>query len=306
MTEISLVVLAAGMGSRYGGLKQMEPVGPNGELLIEYSIYDALAAGIRRLVFVIQKDQESSFRDLLAEKLEDRCDVSYVHQELSDLPPGAILPPERDKPWGTGHAVLSCRDVVCGPFAVVNADDFYGRDSYAQLAGFLGSTSDSSDEVALVGFDLKKTLTTHGTVSRGVCSVDENGFLVKIDERTKVGWREDLLVYWDGDGNPHELPGDSVASMNMWAFPKHFMRELAGKFAEFLKATSTDPVRDEFFLPGAVGDLMAESCTRVRVLPTAEEWMGVTYREDIPRVREGIRVLIEGGIFPDKLWEDAP
>ena len=305
MAEISLVVLAAGMGSRYGGLKQMEPVGPNGELLIEYSIYDALVAGFRHVVFVIQKDQEGSFHDLLTEKLEDRCDVSYVHQELSDHPSGTSLLPERCKPWGTGHAVLSCRDVVPGPFAVVNADDLYGRESYSKLAGFLGNARDSSDQYALVGFDLKKTLTAHGTVSRGVCSVDENGFLMRIDERTKVGLQEDLLLFWDGDGNPHELPGASVASMNMWAFPNDFMRELAGKFSEFLKATSTDAIHDEFFLPRAVGDLMMERRAHVRVLPTAEEWMGVTYREDIPRVREGIRELIEGGIYPDKLWEDA-
>jgi len=306
MVDFELIVLAAGMGSRYGGLKQMEPVGPNGELLIEYSIYDALAVGFRHVVFVIQKDQESTFRELLAEKLEDRCAMSFAHQELTDLPPGTILPPERHKPWGTGHAVLSCRNVVRGPFAAINADDFYGRNSYEQLARFLGSTSDSSEEVALVGFDLKRTLTAHGTVSRGVCSVDEGGFLMRIDERTKIGLQDDLPVFWDGDGNMHELPGYSIASMNMWAFPSSFMRNLGRKFSEFLLATDTDVVHDEFFLPGAVGDLMAERHAQVRVLPTAEEWMGVTYRQDIPRVREGIRALIEGGIYPRKLWEDTP
>jgi len=304
MPEFSLIVLAAGIGSRYGGLKQMERVGPNGELLIEYSIYDALTVGFRHVVFVIQKEQEGSFRDVLAEKLEDRCKVSFVHQELTDLPPGAALPPQRRKPWGTGHAVLSGRDVVGGSLAVVNADDFYGRKSYAQLAGFLGGTGDSSDEYALVGFELSKTLTTHGTVSRGVCSVDGNGFLVRIDERSKVGSRENSLVYWDGLDEPHKLPDDAVASMNMWAFPEGFMRELAGKFSEFLTATSTDAVHGEFFLPEAVGDLMAEDRARVRVLPTAEQWMGVTYREDVPRVREGIRALIEAGVYPHKLWKN--
>jgi len=306
MADFELIVLAAGMGSRYGGLKQTEPVGPNGELLIEYSIYDALAAGFCRVVFVIQKDQEGSFRELLEGKLEDRCDVSFVHQDLTDLPPETNLPPERRKPWGTGHAVLSCRNAVRGPFAVINADDFYGRDSYEQLVRFLGSASDSSGELALVGFDLKKTLTTHGTVSRGVCSVDGNGYLVRIEERTKVGLRDELPVFWDDDGNTHELPGDSVASMNMWAFPNDFMRALGESFSRFLKARSTDAVQDEFFLPRVVGDLMVKRCMRVRVLPTAEEWMGVTYREDVPRVREGIRALIESGIYPPKLWEDAP
>jgi len=232
--------------------------------------------------------------------------VSFAHQELTDLPPETVLPPERQKPWGTGHAVLSCRSAVRGPFAVINADDFYGRDSYEQLARFLGSMSDSSDEGALVGFDLKKTLTTHGPVSRGVCSVDENAFLVRIDERTRIVLQEDSPIFSDGDGNTHELPGDSIASMNMWAFPSSFMRELGRKFSEFLMATSTDAAHDEFFLPGAVGDLMAERRARVRVLPTAEEWMGVTYREDIPRVREGVRALIEAGMYPRKLWEDTP
>lgn len=306
MADFELIVLAAGMGSRYGGLKQIEPVGLDGELLIEYSIYDALSAGFGRVVFVIQKDQESSFRELLAGKLENRCEVSFVHQDLTDLPPGTDLPLERRKPWGTGHAVLSCRNVVRGPFAVINADDFYGRGSYEHLVRFLGSAGNSIDEIALVGFDLKKTLTTHGTVSRGVCSVNEDGFLVRIDERTQVRLQEDVPVFWDEDGVAHELPGGSVASMNMWAFPNDFMRELGEKFEEFLKDRGTDAVHDEFFLPSVVDDLMTGRGARVRVLPTAEEWMGVTYREDIPRVREGIRALIEGGIYPRKLWEDVP
>ena len=306
MAEASLVILAAGMGSRYGGLKQMDPVGANGELLIEYSIYDALSVGIRHIVFVIQRDQEDAFCDLLGEKLEDRCVVSFVHQEMADLPPGTALPPERAKPWGTGHAVLSCRNVVRGPFAVANADDFYGRESYVQLAGLLDSGCDSNDAYGLIGFDLKKTLTASGTVSRGVCRVDENGLLVGIDERTKVGLKGDSVVFWAADGTLHELPGESVASMNLWAFPNDFMRELAAKFSEFLETASTDLVHDEFFLPAVVGDLVAEQRATVRVLPTAAKWMGVTYRADISRVREGIRALIEAGVYPQRLWEDAP
>ncbi len=306
MVEISLIVLAAGMGSRYGGLKQIEPAGPNGELLIEYSIYDALSVGIHHVVFVIQKDQEDLFRDMLGEKLEDRCDVSFVHQELTDLPPGIDLPSERRKPWGTGHAVLSCRDAVRDSFAVINADDFYGRESYVQLAGYLGSARSSGDEVALVGFDLKKTITVNGTVSRGVCRVDDNGLLMGIDERTKVGLIEDSLVYLDAEGTPYELPAESIASMNMWAFPSSFMRELATKFSEFLEATSTDRTHDEFYLPEAVSALVAAQCAHVRVLPTSANWMGVTYREDIPYVREGIRKLIGDGIYPNRLWENRP
>ncbi len=306
MTEISLIVLAAGMGSRYGGLKQIEPTGPNDELLIEYSLYDALSVGIRHVAFVIQKNQEGCFRDLLGEKLKDRCDISFVHQEMADLPPGIVLPPERRKPWGTGHAVLSCRDMVRGPFVVINAGDFYGRESYTQLAGYLDSACDSGDEVALVGFDLKKTVTVNGTVSRGVCTVDEDGLLMGIDERTEVGLIEDSLVYWDADGASHELPWKSIASMNMWAFPNEFMRQLASGFSEFLEATSTNTAHDEFYLSEAVGALVAAQRAHVRVLPTAARWMGVTYREDIPRVREGIRQLIADGIYPNTLWKDGP
>lgn len=306
MGEISLVILAAGMGSRYGGLKQIEPIGPNRELLIEYSIYDALATGIDHVVFVIQPDQESSFRDWMDDKLAGRCNVSYVHQQLTDLLPGNMPAPERQKPWGTGHAVLSCRDVIRGPFIVINADDFYGRDSYVQLAGFVDRARDSCNQYALVGFQLSKTLTTHGRVSRGVCSVDDNGLLVRIDERTKIGWQQDAPAYWDDDGNPHQLASGLIASMNMWAFPNDFMRKLSVKFSEFLQTASTDLIGDEFFLTAAVSDLMTETSARVHVLPTAEKWMGVTYREDIPAVKQGIGSLIERGIYPRQLWKHRP
>jgi len=302
MVHGSLVVLAAGMGSRYGGLKQMAPVGPNGELLIEYSIHDALLAGFRHVVFVIQKDQESAFRELLRRKLTGCCDISYAHQEVADLPSGIAVPPERQKPWGTGHAVLSCRDVVDGPFAVINADDFYGRDSYAQIADFLGRKGGSTGDAALVGFDLKSTLSTHGTVSRGVCRVDKAGFLISIEEQPNVGLKDGWPVSWDSDGNAHNLPGDSIASMNMWAFPSQFMQELGGRFSRFLEADDTDPVRDEFFLPAAVGSLMEEGNACVRVLPTVAQWIGVTYREDLARVREAIQELIDRGVYPSELW----
>lgn len=304
MSEVSLVILAAGLGSRYGGLKQIDPVGPNGELLIEYSMYDALSVGIGHIVFVIQKTQEEAFREVLGAKLKNRCRISFAPQEMSDLPPGIAWPPERRKPWGTGHAVLSGRHVVQGPFAVINADDFYGRESYANLAKFLGDESNSLNTCALVGFDLKKTITALGTVSRGVCRVDASGLLLGIDERTKVGLQEDDLVFWDEDGIFHSLPESSVVSMNMWAFPQVFMSELADEFAEFLDSTATDPARDEFFLPGAVGELIAAQRITVQVLPSTASWMGVTYREDLARVRKGIRALIEDGVYPENLWDD--
>jgi hypothetical protein len=230
--------------------------------------------------------------------------VSFVHQELTDLPPGFALPSERVKPWGTGHAVLSSRHVVQGPFAVINADDFYGRPSYALLAEHLGHEGATLPSYALVGFDLRKTTTMHGTVSRGICRVDANGRLLGIDERTRVGVHEDALVFWDEAGNPQNLPESSVASMNMWAFPHAFMSELADRFHEFLKSPDTDLSRDEFFLPAAVGELAASQRAIVHVLPTTASWMGVTYREDLARVREGIRTQIEHGVYPTVLWDD--
>ena len=304
MIQTSLVILAAGLGSRYGGLKQIDPVGPNGELLIEYSIYDALSVGIGHIVFVIQKTQEDAFREILGEKLKNRCRVSFAPQELTDLPPGISLSPGRQKPWGTGHAVLSSRHVVQGSFVVINADDFYGWESYTRLAKFMGDESDSPNACALVGFDLKTTIAARGTVSRGVCRVDASGLLLGIDERTKVGLEADELVFWAKDGISHSLPESSVASMNMWAFPQRFMSELTDRFVEFLTSTGTDLMRDEFFLPGAVGEMVASHRATVRVLPTTSSWMGVTYHEDLARVREGIRRLIEDGTYPKVLWGD--
>ncbi|MFC2082579.1 NDP-sugar synthase [Candidatus Bipolaricaulota bacterium] len=305
-TRASLVILAAGMGSRYGGLKQMESVGPNGELLIEYSIFDALAVGIHRIVFVIQKMQEDSLRELLAHKLEGRCEIAFVHQEVSRLPPGADLPVERRRPWGTGHAVLSSREEVRGPFAVINADDFYGRDSFAQLAASLGGTRNHGDRYSLIGFDLEKTLTAHGTVSRGICTVDEKGFLTQIEERTRVELRDAHIVFLDETGEVQELPDDAIASMNMWAFPTSFMRELERKFSDFLADPHTDMAHDEFLLPGAVSDLVAEKRAVVRVLPTSARWMGITYRDDILHVREELQTLIDAGVYPPDLWGNAP
>jgi len=241
VTEISLVILAAGMGSRYGGLKQIDPVGPHGELLIEYSIYDALSVGIEHIAFVIQQSQEETFRNILGTKIANRCRVSFVHQELTDLPAGFSCPPERQKPWGTGHAVLSCRHVVQGPFAVINADDFYGRPSYAALAAHLGRADGARPTYALVGFDVKKTVTEHGTVSRGICRVDVDGQLLGIDERTKVGMQDGSLVFWDEAGKSHSLPESSIASMNMWAFPPSFMNELAVKFVDFQSSLARLP-----------------------------------------------------------------
>jgi len=302
VADASLVILAAGLGSRYGGLKQIDPIGPNGEWLIEYSIYDALAVGIKHVIFVIQGIQEAAFQETLGNKLVGRCRVSFAHQAVADVPSGIGPLPKREKPWGTGHAVLSARRWVEGPFAVINADDFYGRESYAHLAQFLAHADRSPDAYAMVGFDLRKTLAAHGTVSRGVCRVGTDGLLIGIDERTKVGIWNDVPVFWDREGTLHKLPDISIVSMNMWAFPQVFMEELAVNFEQFLSSPNTDPVRDEFFLPSAVSELAVARRARVRVLPTTATWMGVTYREDLDRVRRGIQTMIDAGVYPQHLW----
>jgi len=305
MNDPSLVILAAGMGSRYGGLKQTEPVGPHGELLIEYSIFDALAEGFRHIVFIIRRDQEDAFREVLGEKLAGRCSVSFAYQELTDLPAGWSVPAGRIKPWGTAHAVLSCRDMVQDSFAVMNADDYYGRESFARIAESLDHGEISPGEFALVGFDLVSTLTTHGAVSRGVCSVDVDGYLEQITERTQVTLHNEAPVYRNQLGDMQSLAGDVIASMNLWAFPDTFMETLEKLFPRFLKSARSDEVQDEYFLPAVVGDLVSARRARVRVLRTTSNWMGVTYREDMPYVRDRIRRLIGSGQYPPRLWNAA-
>ncbi|TFH11619.1 MAG: nucleotidyltransferase, partial [Candidatus Atribacteria bacterium] len=302
MGEVTLVVLAAGMGSRYGGLKQIEPVGPHGELLVEYSVFDAISVGIHQVVFVIQRSQESVFREMLSGKMEGHCKVSFAYQELADLPSGMEVPLARTKPWGTGHALLSARDVVDGSFVVINADDFYGRESYGSVASFLKRPTHSGEEHALVGFSLRTTLTKHGSVSRGVCVLDERGYLAMIDERTKISHGEGSSIYWCDGNESHLLPGDAVVSMNMWAFSRSFMRDLAGQFMDFLQSSNTDVCQDEFFLPAAVSRLVSEGKARVRVLPTAAKWMGVTHRQDLAQVKRNIQSLVQHGIYPQHLW----
>ncbi len=305
MHELSLVILAAGLGSRYGGLKQVDPIGPNGEFLIEYSIYDALAVGINHIIFVIQPDQQQAFQDAFSARLQHRCRTSFVYQRISDVPAELDVPAAREKPWGTGHAVLSARQKVSGPFGVINADDFYGRASYAQLAGFLRSESDECYGYAMVGFDLKKTLGPYGTVSRGVCKVSPEGELIGIDERTKVGMLDGKLTYWDEFGTCHGLADSSIASMNMWAFPQAFMVELEGAFKSFLRRPFVDSSFNEFFLPDVVNDLIEKKRARVRVLQTTETWMGMTYRQDLEAVRRGILARIDAGIYPRTLWNEV-
>jgi UTP-glucose-1-phosphate uridylyltransferase len=308
MSNPTLVVMAAGIGNRYGGLKQTDPVGPNGEIIIDYSVYDALIAGFGRVVFVITEDIEEAFREKVGRTIEKRCETTYVFQKVEDVPGGLVfeVPPGRQKPWGTGHATLSCRNVVHSPFAVINADDFYGRSSYQTLCDYLRSAQDRDGvyDYCMVGYVLKNTLTEHGHVARGVCTVEE-GFLTGIYERTRIE-KSGESVRYTADGETWvEIPGESVVSINMWGFTPSLFPELEARFRHFLQENRDNMQKAEYFLPDVVGDLIRENKARVRVLSTNERWFGVTYKQDKPRVKQAIRDLIRKGVYPENLWGEV-
>ncbi|MGH7978291.1 MAG: nucleotidyltransferase family protein [Limisphaerales bacterium] len=295
--EQTLVVLAAGMGSRYGGLKQMEPIGASGETIIDYSIYDAMRAGFVKVVFVIRRDIERPFRELIGARFEKKVAVEYVLQELDKLPPGFSVPANRIKPWGTGHAILMAADAVCSPFAAINADDFYGVNSFQILAEHLRS---GSTDFAMIGFVLRNTLSEFGSVARGVCGTMKNGFLESITEITGIK-REGPGIRGIGPhGQVIPLTGDETVSMNMWGFTPSLFAELRGRFEAFL-CKSGNEQKSEFYIPSAINEIVRARTARVNVLPTPDSWFGVTYREDRPFVADGIRRLIERGDYPGKL-----
>src|ERR1700733_1127777 len=294
----TLLVLAAGMGSRYGGLKQIDSVGPSGETIVDYSIYDALRAGFAKVVFVIRKDIEQSFRMTVGARFERHLDVEYVFQELDNLPPGFFVPAGRTKPWGTLHAVLAAADTVNEPFAVINADDFYGAESYRSLARYLQS---DPLNYAMVGFVLRNTLSDFGPVSRGVCQVDGDGFLQNIVELTNIVRDGAHAMNTDATGRVTNLSGDEVVSMNIWGFTPHIFEQLREEFQKFLGRSGSD-LSSESYLPSAVNDLVLAGRAHVKVLRTNDSWCGVTYREDHPHVVERISQLIRDGFYPKRLW----
>ena len=302
MDELTLVVMAAGIGRRYGGLKQIEPIGPNGEWIVDYSVYDALRSGFARIVFVVRGEIEAEFRERYDDVLRAVCLVEYVVQSLDDLPAGFSPPADRVKPWGTGHAVWSCRNVIDGPFGVINADDFYGRGAFERLAGFLIRSDRGDAEHALVGYRLDKTLTEHGPVTRGVCRVGEAGFLLEIIERHRVAERDGAVTASEDGEKWVELPREATVSMNAWGFAGGFVDTLEERFPAFLAQHAADLVAAEFYLPVVVGALVAEGKARVRVLPMDEAWFGVTYRGDVGRARVKVDELIEAGRYPARLW----
>jgi Nucleotidyl transferase len=303
----TLIVLAAGIGSRYGGLKQLDGVGPHGELIIDYSVYDALQAGFGRVVFVINQAIEAAFRDRVGKKIENHCETVYVRQSLDDVPAGFQVPPNRHKPWGTAHAALSCKDVVHSPFAVINADDLYGRSAYQALHDYLAGARDRAGvyDYCMVGYLLENTLTEHGHVARGVCVVDRDGFLVEVRERTRIRMAGDGAQYSEDGEHWVDIPKGSIASLNTWGFTPSFFAELEVRFAQFLARNRDTIEKAEYFLPNVVGELIKEQKARVRVLPTNERWFGVTYQQDKPRVKQAIKALIRRGVYPENLWGDA-
>ncbi len=298
MTKPTLLVLAAGMGSRYGGLKQIDPVGPAGETIIDYSIYDAMRAGFGKLVFVIRKDIEQQFREIIGTRFEKRIAVEYAYQELDKLPAPYTLPAGRNKPWGTTHAILMAENIVKEPFAAINADDFYGQHAYKVLAEHLTS---GTPDYAMVGFILKNTLSAHGSVARGVSRTDANNYLTSIVEMTKIEPDGTGAKNTDADGKITKLTGDEAVSMNFWGFTPELFPQIKVDFENFLKKSGGE-LKSESFIPSTVGNLVKAGAAKVKVLRSADSWFGVTYREDRPQVVESIRQLIAQGKYPEKLW----
>lgn len=302
MPSLALVVMAAGIGSRYGGLKQIAPVGPKGEIIIDYSVYDALRSGFDHVVFVIRKDMEELFREKVGHRVESVVATDYVFQSLDQLPQGFSIPEGRIKNWGTAQAVLICRDVITCPFVAINADDFYGRAAYEAMAVHLLSRIPGAvPEYAMLGYKLINTLSEHGHVARGVCSVGEDGYLLDICERLQVRKIDDEVRYTENGESWSFLSPDSPTSMNFWGFTPELFLDLALLFPQFLVENAPTLSKSEFLIPVAVGKLVREGKARVRILETEERWFGVTYPEDIPLVRGKISELIRRGVYPADL-----
>jgi len=299
---ISLLVMAAGMGSRYGGLKQLDPVGPSGEVLLDYAVYDAGQAGISRVVFLIRRDLEADFRRVIGKRYEGKVDVHYAFQELDDLPAGFSVPEGRKKPWGTGQAILAAGKVIRGPFVAINADDFYGRESYRLLQGHLaGKEGHGNGEFAMAGFRLDQTLSDHGSVTRGVCRRDAKGYLVGVEEFFDLKKSGAKVSGRNKDGKAGEFAGDDPVSMNCWGFNASIFPLLQEGFGRFLKNEGGSE-KSEYLIPNAVGGWIAEGRARVKVLPTTEKWAGMTYPEDRPVVASYLLGMKENGLYPAPLF----
>ena len=311
MREPVLVIMAAGMGSRFGGLKQIEPVGSGGEIILDFSLYDAMMAGFKKAVFIIKRENEADFRALIDERAGKYMEIQYAFQDITDIPAGYEVPEGRVKPWGTGHAVMAARHAVDGPFVVINADDYYGPGAFQSIYEFLENAEDDADgkyHYAMVGYQVENTMTENGHVSRGVCQTSADGKLTEITERTKIQWQDGNIVFEDaqaadGSGWTQLEPGTTV-SMNFWGFTPSMLREMEARFSAFLdQALAENPMKGEYFLPGVVDQLIQEGKADVRVLKSLDRWYGVTYKEDKESVVDAIQSMKDKGEYPDRLWK---
>lgn len=307
MKKPVLVVMAAGMGSRYGGLKQIDPVDKEGHIIMDFSIFDAVKAGFEKVVFIIKKENEQDFRAAIGDRLSEKIKVSYVFQELTNLPEGYVVPEGRVKPWGTGHAIMSCKGEIDGPFVVINADDFYGSHAFQVAYDYLTTHQDEEGiyRYMMVGYRLENTLTDNGHVARGVCEMDAQGYLADIHERTHIEKRGNGAAYTEDEGKTWiPISGDATVSMNMWGFSESILEELQSRFSAFLEENlEKNPLKCEYFLPFVVDELLKEGRATVAVEKSQDKWFGVTYKEDKPMVMAAIQNLKDQGVYPAHLWK---
>jgi NDP-sugar pyrophosphorylase family protein len=299
----TLLILAAGIGSRYGGMKQIDQVGPSGEAIIDYSLYDAIKADFGKIVFVIRKEIESDMREFLKNKLTGRVEVVFVHQELNMIPEGLTCPPERIKPWGTAHAIWVAEKAINEPFVAINADDFYGRGSFIKMADYLISRNDAnSNNFCMIGYQIEKTLSDFGSVSRGICEADEKCYLEAVVERTEIFRKNGGIVYRDEYSNEIPVPPDTLVSMNIWGFTPVIFKYIEQQFSEFIRKNISN-IKAELYIPKIVNEMIKNGMADLKILPATDKWFGVTYREDKPMAIQNIRELIKQGVYPENLWK---
>lgn len=305
MKAPALVIMAAGMGSRYGGLKQIDPVDEYGNIIVDFSIYDAKRAGFEKVVFIIKKENEQLFKEAIGDRISKYIDVEYVFQDINNIPEEFEVPEGRVKPWGTGHAILSCADTVDRPFVIVNADDYYGREAFQLMYDFLMNTEDDDKyRYTMVGYLVENTLTDNGYVSRGVCEADAEGYLNSVIERTHIEKKDGKIVYTEDGSSFTDIPAGSLVSMNMWGLRPSVFAELKSRFTEFLKTEAVaNPMKSEFYIPKVMDQLIGEGKATIKVLPTKERWFGVTYMEDKPALVASLKALKAEGLYPEKVWE---
>ena len=306
MKKPALVIMAAGMGSRYGGLKQIDKIDDAGHIIMDFSIYDAKRAGIEKVVFIIKRENEALFREVIGDSVAQQMDVEFAFQDINNIPEGFCVPEERVKPWGTAHAVLSCMEKVDGPFAVINADDYYGAEAFQLIYDYLSSHQDDDKyRYAMVGYELGKTVTENGYVSRGVCEVNENQELISVTEKTRIEKRDGGIAYTEDNGETWvSISADTTVSMNMWGFTNSILQEIKNRFPAFLEeGLKKNPLKCECYLPAIVSELLAEDKATVTVLKSHDQWHGVTYKEDKPLVVKAIQNLKNNGLYPDYLWK---